>query len=44
MHDYEANNQTAEALQAIIRYGKKNGYKFDSINSKTPPIHHGIQN
>lgn len=44
MHDYGANEQTADALKEIIHYGKDNGYQFDRITMDTPVVHHGINN
>jgi peptidoglycan/xylan/chitin deacetylase (PgdA/CDA1 family) len=44
MHDYAANQQTADALDRIITYGKQNGYQFDRITAGTKPIHHGVNN
>lgn len=44
MHDYAANDQTAEALREIIHYGKNKGYHFDKITKDTPIVHHGINN
>lgn len=44
MHDYANNNKTVKALKDIIRYGKKNGYKFDKITEITPQIKHKIKN
>lgn len=44
MHDYAANDQTADALSEIIKYGKANGYRFDKITNKTPIVHHNVNN
>lgn len=44
MHDYGANQQTADALDRIIKYGKSNGYHFDKLTTDTPVVHHGINN
>lgn len=44
MHDYAANQQTADALDRIIKYGKQNGYQFDRITGETKAIHHGVNN
>lgn len=44
MHDYELNQQTADALERIIKYGKSHGYRFDKITPITPAVHHGINN
>lgn len=44
MHDYWQNQQTADALERIIHYGKEHGYRFDKITSITPPVQHGVNN
>lgn len=44
MHDFEGNTKTLNALRDIIRYGKENGYNFDSIKLDTFPAHHGVNN
>ena len=44
MHDYALNQQTADALDQIIQYGKSHGYRFDRITEETPSIHHGVNN
>lgn len=44
MHDYGANEQTADALARIIDYGHQNGYRFDRITEATPEVHHGVNN
>lgn len=44
MHDFAGNNPTLDALQAIIQYGKQNGYTFRAITKNTPMIVHGINN
>lgn len=44
MHDYSLNDQTADALKEIIKYGKNNGYRFDKITKDTPIVHHNINN
>lgn len=44
MHDYHTKATTAEALQSIIDYGKKNGFVFEAINPTTPDTHHPIAN
>ncbi|MDD6213516.1 MAG: polysaccharide deacetylase family protein [Clostridiales bacterium] len=43
-HDTNAKQTTAQALQAIIDYGKANGYRFSAIQRDTKPVHHGINN
>lgn len=44
MHDYGANQQTADALDRIIKYGKSKGYRFDKLTTDTPVVHHGVNN
>lgn len=44
MHDYGANQQTADALARIIDYGHSHGYRFDRITEVTPDVHHGVNN
>lgn len=44
MHDTDAKDTTVKALQAIIDYGKENGYHFEAIDPTTPPVHHHINN
>lgn len=44
MHDYGLNDQTADALKEIIKYGKNNGYRFAKITKETPLVHHGVNN
>lgn len=44
MHDYGANQQTADALARIIDYGHSHGYRFDRITEITPDVHHGVNN
>ena len=44
MHDYGLNEQTRDALERIIKYGKSHGYRFDKITPTTPAVHHGINN
>lgn len=44
MHDTDAKQTTVQALQAIIDYGKENGYHFEAIDRDTPPVHHPINN
>lgn len=44
MHDAEAKDTTAQALQSIIDYGVENGYHFEAIDKNTPAVHHPINN
>lgn len=44
MHDTDAKDTTVQALQAMIDYGKENGYQFEAIDQNTPPVHHQINN
>ena len=44
MHDTNAKQTTADALQNIIHYAKGNGYTFLPITPGTAPVHHGIAN
>ncbi len=44
MHDASTKTTTADALQAIIDYGKKNGFTFLPIDDSTEEIHHGVNN
>lgn len=44
MHDFEGNTKTLNALRDIIRYGKENGYRFESIKMDTFPVHHNVNN
>lgn len=44
MHDTSAKQTTADALQAMIDYGKKSGYSFYAVSPETVPIHHGVNN
>lgn len=44
MHDFENNYYTLNALRAIIKYGKSNGYQFSNITLDTPQIVHRINN
>lgn len=44
MHDTSAKQTTADALQAMIDYGKCNGYSFYAVSPETVPIHHGVNN
>lgn len=44
MHDTSAKQTTADALQAMIDFGKCNGYSFYAVSPETVPIHHGVNN
>ena len=44
MHDYTHNDKTIDALDKIIKYGKKNGYTFMPITASTAEVHHGVNN
>ena len=44
MHDTNAKQTTADALQDIINYAKGNGYTLLPITPDTAPVHHGVAN
>lgn len=44
MHDSYGHTATRDALRNIIQYGKRNGYKFTSIDDSTPTVVHGVNN
>ena len=44
MHDTDAKGTTAQALPAIIKWGKKEGYKFKAMTPHSPMVHHGVNN
>ena len=44
MHDASAKTTTADALQAIIDYGKNNGFIFLPIDYSTKEVHHKPNN
>lgn len=44
MHDFNKNDKTINALENIIKYGKKNGYTFLPITASTNEIQHTILN
>lgn len=44
MHDSYGHTATRDALRNIIQYGKRNGYKFASIDNTTPSVVHGVNN
>ena len=43
-HDYAGNTKTLNALSSIIKYAKKNGYKFKAIDENTPMYAHHVNN
>lgn len=44
MHDSDAKGTTADALPEIIRWGKKEGYKFKAMTIDSPTVHHPVNN
>ena len=44
MHDFMGNDKTIDALERIIKYGKKNGYTFLPITASTDEVHHTVNN
>ncbi len=44
MHDFNKNDKTINALDKIIKYGKKHGYTFRAITAATDEIHHAVNN
>ena len=44
MHDTDAKGTTAKALPKIIKWGKKEGYKFKAITPDSPMVHHRVNN
>lgn len=44
MHDTNQKQTTVDQLQALIDYGKENGYSFEAIQKDTPQIHHTVNN
>ena len=44
MHDFSGAKKTLEALPDIIKYAKKNGYKFAAINDSTPMYAQHVNN
>lgn len=44
MHDYYKNDKTIDALEKMIRYGKKQGYTFLPITASTDEVHHHVNN
>ena len=44
MHDFAGNKKGLDALRDIIKYGKKNGYKFMAVDDETPMFAQHINN
>jgi len=44
MHDFYKNDKTIDALDKMIKYGKKMGYRFLPITASTNEVHHGVNN
>ena len=44
MHDTNAKQTTADALEHIIRTAREQGYSFLPITEETVPVHHGVNN
>lgn len=44
MHDFYKNDKTINALDKMIKYGKKHGYVFLPITASTDEVHHGVNN
>ncbi|MCR5797596.1 MAG: polysaccharide deacetylase family protein [Eubacterium sp.] len=44
MHDFANNYKTINALNKVIKYGKKHGYVFKAMTAATTEIHHGVNN
>ena len=45
MHDFSGNDKTLNALEKIIKYGKKNGYEFRAITYDNDlVVHHPVNN
>ena len=44
MHDFSGNDKTINALEKIIKYGKKHGYTFLPITASTAENHHSVLN
>ncbi len=44
MHDFGGNDKTINALDRIIKYGKKRGYTFRTITASTTEYHHAVNN
>ena len=44
MHDFSHNDKTIQALDRVIKYGKKKGFVFKAMTAATTEVHHGINN
>lgn len=44
MHDFYKNDKTIDALDRVIRYGKKKGYTFLPLTASTEEVHHVVNN
>lgn len=44
MHDFYKNDKTIDALERIIKYGKKHGYTFLPLTASTDEVHHKVNN
>lgn len=44
MHDFYKNDKTIDALDGVIRYGKKKGYTFLPLTASTEEVHHSVNN
>lgn len=44
MHDFYKNDKTINALDKMIKYGKKHGYTFLPITASTTEVHHAVNN
>lgn len=44
MHDFYKNDKTIDALDKVIKYGKKHGYTFLPLTASTEEVHHKVNN
>lgn len=44
MHDFYKNDKTIDALDQVIKYGKKKGYTFLPLTASTEEVHHKVSN
>lgn len=44
MHDFYKNDKTIDALDRVIKYGKKKGYTFLPLTASTEEVHHKVNN
>lgn len=44
MHDFDKNDKTIDALERVIKYGKKHGYTFLPLTASTDEVHHHVNN